>query len=113
MTEYVAFLLAIVASSGEIGFRFVQTLVQIQQWIDGLMGTILGLNYQSFWVLVMLLVAIFFGWLLYRIGTKIGQVADALTAKNKQEKEWQGFLNEFDQEPDDELVEDALDEKLK
>lgn len=112
MTEYVAFLLAIVASSGEIGFRFVQTLVQIQQWIDGLMGTILGLNYQSFWVLVMLLVAIFFGWLLYRIGTKIGQVADALNKQNETEKAWQNFANKFDQESEDE-VEDALDEKLK
>ena len=117
MTEYIAFLLAIVASSGEIGFRFVQTLVQIQQWIDGLMGTILGLNYQSFWVLVMLLVAIFFGWLLYRIGTKIGQVADALTAKNKTENDWQNFVNEFGWQAevpiDEDLVDDALDEKLK
>jgi len=79
------------------------------------MQTIFGIefDYPSFWTIVTILVCAFFGWLLYRIGMKIGQVADALTAKNKQEKYWQGFLNEFDQEPDDELVEDALDEKLK
>ena len=66
------------------------------------MQTIFGIefDYPSFWTIVTILVCAFFGWLLYRIGTKIGQVADALTAKNKQEKYWQGFLNEFDQEPD-------------
>jgi len=78
------------------------------------MQTIFGLefDYPSFWAVVTILVCAFFGWLLYRVGTKIGQVADALAVKNKQEKEWREFLNEFDQEPD-ELVEDALDEKLK
>jgi hypothetical protein len=112
MTEYLAFLLALIASSGDIGFRFVQTLVQIYHGIEGFMNTILGLDYQAFWVIVMLLIAAFFGWLLYRIGTKIGQVADALVTSNKIETEWQNFANEFDRETEDQ-VEDALDEKLK
>lgn len=73
-------------------------------------------GYAWFWITVSLLIAAFFGaffgWLLYRIGSKIGQVADALVARNKTEAEWQNFANEFDRETEDQ-VEDALDEKLK
>jgi len=79
--------------------------------------TIFGLSYQVFWTVVSALVAVLFGWLLYRIGTKIGQVADALAVKNKQEKDRQEFVNEFgwqaDVPIDEDLVDDALDEKLK
>ena len=74
--------------------------------------TIFGLEYQPFWIIVTFLVSAFFGWLLYRIGSKIGQVADALNKQNETEKAWQNFANKFDQESEDE-VEDALDEKLK
>ena len=78
------------------------------------MLTIFGIefDYPSFWTIVTILVCAFFGWLLYRIGTKIGQVADALNKQNETEKAWQNFANKFDQESEDE-VEDALDEKLK
>jgi len=50
--------------------------------------------------------------LLWWIGYQIARLTDVIIESNKQEAEWQNFVNKFDQEPD-ELVEDALDEKLK
>ena len=76
--------------------------------------TIFGVTipYQPFWVIVTFLVCAFFGSLLWWIGYQIARLTDVIIESNKQEAEWQNFVNKFDQEPD-ELVEDALDEKLK
>jgi len=75
-------------------------------------NTIFGLEYQPFWVIVAFLVSAFFGSLLWWIGYQIARLTDVFIERNKQEKDWQNFVNKFDQESDD-LVDDALDEKLK
>jgi len=75
-------------------------------------NTIFGFDYQIFWTVVAVAVTAFFGSLLWWIGYQIARLTDVIIERNKQEKDWQGFLNEFDQESEDE-VEDALDEKLK
>jgi hypothetical protein len=58
IVEYIAFLLFLIAASSETGFKFVQILVQIQQWIEKALAWIVVNKYYSFWTAVFLITSI-------------------------------------------------------
>jgi hypothetical protein len=61
IAEWIAFGLFLIATSGDAGWKFVNTLVQIVTWIDNLMGNILGLPYSEFWVIALTVIGFVFG----------------------------------------------------
>ena len=55
IVEYIGLLLFFIAFSSDAGFKFVQILIQSVRWFD---MNILGMDYQTFWLIFIILVAV-------------------------------------------------------
>jgi len=80
--EWIAFGLFMIAASGDAGWKFVHTLVIIQQWIEGVMGTMFGLPYNDFWVIALIIIGIYFGIPIWWIAISQHKIRKSLENSN-------------------------------